>query len=90
MHRARHALVELGERMRDGLAAGGVVTAIEPDLGALADISVERAVAQALEPRRPFGMGQALLDGADRQGIAEGDARRGDGSAGIVDLMPCR
>ena len=88
MHRTRHALVELGERMGNGLAAGGVVTAIEPDLGPLPDISVERAVAQALKPRRPFGVGQPLLDGANRQGIAKGDARRGDGSTCIVDLMP--
>ena len=51
MHRARHALVELGERMGDGLAAGGIVAAIEPDLGPLPGISVESAVAEALKPR---------------------------------------
>ena len=33
-------------------------------------------------------MRQPLLDRANRQGITEGDARRGDGSTGVVDLMP--
>ena len=64
MNGARHALVELGKRMGDGLAAGGIVAAIEPDLGALAHICVERAVAEALKPRRPFGVRQSLLDRA--------------------------
>ena len=85
---ARHALVELGKRMRDDLAAGGIVAAVEPDLGALAHIFVERALAEALEPRRPFGVRQSVLERAGGERIAEGDARRGDRRAGIVDLMP--
>ncbi len=88
MNGARHALVEFGERMGNGLAAGFIVPAVEPDLGALAHILVKRTFAEALEPRRPFGVGQSMLKRVDGERIAESDARGGDGSTGIVDLMP--
>ena len=43
---------------------------------------------QPLQPRRPLRMREPALDRAVRQRVAEDEARRGDGSAGIVDLMP--
>src|SRR4029077_21199016 len=88
MNGARHALVELSERMGNGLTACCIVPAIEPNLGPLAHILVERTFAEALKPRRPFGMGQSPLKRVDGERIAESDARGGDSSAGIVDLVP--
>ena len=90
MNGARHALVELSERMGNGLTACCIVPAIEPNLGTLAHILVERAFAEALKSRRPFGMGQSMLNRLDGECIAEGDAGGGDSSAGIVDLVPAR
>src|SRR4029077_4620805 len=87
MHRARHALVELGKRLRQHPAACFVVTAVEPDLGAVADIGMEGALDQALEPRRPFGMGDAEGERLFLQLVAEHEARGGNRISGIVDLM---
>src|SRR5262245_52670877 len=88
MNGARHALFEFGKRVRDRPAACFVVPAIEPNLSALAHILVERTFAEALEPRRPFGVGQSPLERLDGERIAESDAGGGDRCAGIVDLMP--
>ena len=90
MHRARHALVELGKRMRDDLSASGVVSAIEPDFGAVRHVSMERAGWEALEPRRPLRVRQPVLERAKGERVAEHDAGSGDGRAGIVDLMAAR
>ena len=74
------------ERRRDRAAAVGVVAAVEPELAVRRRQRLERALREALHPRRPVGLGDARLEGRDRQRRARGAQRR-DGGAGIVELM---
>ena len=46
------------------LAGGGVVTAVEPQFGVPRQQLHQRPARQPLQPRRPFGPGQSLLDPA--------------------------
>ena len=75
----RQARERLGER----LAGGRVVAAVEPELGGAGGLD-QRAVAQALEPGRPFRLrdrgGAGGLVGAER-------AQRGERDAGVRHLM---
>src|SRR5262249_59863882 len=87
MHRARNALVELGQRMRDDLAPGRIVPAVEPNLSAVCHIGMQSTDCEPLEPRWPFSMGQPMLECTRDERVAEQDARAGDGSARVIDLV---
>ena len=63
--------IELGKRMSNDLAACGVVAAVEPDLGSVGDISVQRPWREPLHASGPFGMGQPMLERAVGQRNAE-------------------
>ena len=87
VHRSRHALLELGKRLGDDLAAGRIVAAVEPDFGAVGNIGMEAADGKPLEPRPPLGVGEALFERAGVERVAEQKLGGGDRGPGIVNLM---
>ena len=85
--RPRHPLLEVGERAGDGAAAVGIVAAVEPQLAARRDKRREPALRQPLHARRPIRLGDAGLESGGRKLEPVDGAQRGDGDAGILELV---
>ena len=83
----RRPLLQLGQRLRDGLAAGNVVSAVEPQLGARHQQAGEQPVVELLHARRPAHIEQSALDGAVADGKLIQAQGRGDRGAGVGDLV---
>ena len=81
-------VLEIGQRAGQRLGAMRVVSAVEPDLGALGRELDQRPAHQTLQPRRPFDRPQT---GFDRRVAAPAQApawrKRGDRGGRIFDLM---
>ena len=79
MHRARHALVKLGKRLRDHLAAGGIV----PPSSQISVPSATKACSPPAASRSSraghCACVKSVLERAHVERIAEHDAGGGDG-----------
>ena len=67
MQRLRRPLLEVGHGLRQRAAGGGIVAAVEPQLGAGLQQRRHRTRVQPLHAGRPARRGQSLLDGAFAQ-----------------------
>ena len=84
--RPRHALLEIGERRRDGAAAVGIVAAVEPKLALRRQQCSKPAMRQPLHARRPIDARHAGLECGGGQ-FQAARAQRRDRRAGIFELV---
>src|SRR5450830_1233085 len=85
--RTRDALFEIGERRRNGAAAVGIMAAVEPQLAPRGRKLDQTALAEPVQPRRPFGLDDAGFERGRRNLEWLDRAQRRDGEAGILELM---
>ena len=74
--RARRLILEIGHRLGEHAAAVFVMAAVEPDFGARRREIDQRAAAQPLQPRRPFGLARGRAPARARSTSARSRATR--------------
>ncbi len=88
--RTRYALFKISQDGRDHATAIGVMAAVKPEFTAGRHQFDQSSARQALHPGRPLGIDDALLERRRRNFQMAEAPQRGNGHAGILELVAAR